>query len=191
MGWRLLSHNWTNFSVAIKSFLELNDVYLIHLVKTNSTKFYFLHIEIVWAFPTVMSLLNHKTFLNIKYLIVSSSLLNYQDLYRTVQYPGHQVGSNNKSHKEFCQLLFFLKVFLWSWAWWQMLLILAVLGQRQEDLCKFKASLVYIWHSRTARAPLRVLASRLKKIIKCSEEPSKLLVTTLVIWERWKVKHSG
>ena len=39
-----------------------------------------------------------------------------------------------------------------SLLWWLMPLILALWRQRQEDLCKFKASLVYKVSSRTAWA---------------------------------------
>lgn len=35
--------------------------------------------------------------------------------------------------------------------WWYMPLILALDRQRQEDLCEFKASLIYRASSRTAR----------------------------------------
>ena len=37
-----------------------------------------------------------------------------------------------------------------NWAWWNMPLILALGRQRQEDLCEFKASLVYRMSSRLA-----------------------------------------
>jgi hypothetical protein len=38
--------------------------------------------------------------------------------------------------------------------WWYMPLILALDRQRQEDLCEFKSSLIYIASSNTARTTL-------------------------------------
>lgn len=97
--------------MVIKSSRGLNDVSLIHLVKPNSTKFYFLCIEIVWAFPTVMSLLTHKTFLNIKYPIVSSSLLDYQDFIERSSTQATRLAQTTRVIKNSVNCFSFLKYF--------------------------------------------------------------------------------
>lgn len=72
---------------------------------------------------------------NVKYLIVSISLPGLSELLQNGPVPQvTELSQKDKSHKEFCSLLFFLKRFSLRWAWWHVPLMLALLGQRQENL---------------------------------------------------------
>ena len=73
-----------------------------------------------------------------------------------------ELNKNKTKNKKVIETNIPIKNGLSAGSWWSILLIPALRRQRQEDLCDFKASLVYRVSSRTARTTQRNTVSKNK-----------------------------